>query len=206
MPRGRSDTTVHQVVVPGQVGGGSALGHARGLPRRLDGKARCATNPTCATGPVPRGSTLLVVLRPARSARTWCIAHAGPVHLDLPKDVMTAVLRGASLPLPASPPPLPIDAATILRVAELMKIAKKPILYVGQGANDVRTARETTYQHGLHTDLHSWRCHPRARTHTLLVAVLSRRRPVSDERSAPPARLRRLRKRLWPSPKRPTSR
>jgi len=60
----------------------------------------------------------------------------GPVHLDLPKDVMTAVLRGASLPLPASPPPLPIDVATILRVAELMKIAKKPILYVGQGAND----------------------------------------------------------------------
>ena len=31
----------------------------------------------------------------------------GPVHLDLPKDVMTAVLRGAGLPLPLQPPQRP---------------------------------------------------------------------------------------------------
>jgi len=59
----------------------------------------------------------------------------GPVHLDLPKDVMTAVLRGASLPLPLQPPPHPIDERAVARVAQLLKIAKKPILYVGQGAN-----------------------------------------------------------------------
>ena len=60
----------------------------------------------------------------------------GPVHLDLPKDVMTAVLRGSSLPLPMQPPPIPVDPRTLERCAELLAIAKKPIFYVGQGAND----------------------------------------------------------------------
>ena len=59
----------------------------------------------------------------------------GPVHLDLPKDVMTAVLRGAGLPLPLQPPPAPIDHAALHQVAKLLSIAKKPIFYVGQGAN-----------------------------------------------------------------------
>jgi len=60
----------------------------------------------------------------------------GPVHLDLPKDVMTAVLRGASLPLPLQPPEVPVDQSALARVAQLLKIAKKPIFYVGQGANE----------------------------------------------------------------------
>eukprot|EP00964_Phaeocystis_antarctica_P036383 scaffold20776_cov28-Phaeocystis_antarctica.AAC.1 len=29
----------------------------------------------------------------------------GPVHIDLPKDIMTAVLQGAAVPLPMQPPP-----------------------------------------------------------------------------------------------------
>uniref|UniRef100_A0A7S2FZG0 Acetolactate synthase n=1 Tax=Haptolina brevifila TaxID=156173 RepID=A0A7S2FZG0_9EUKA len=59
----------------------------------------------------------------------------GPVHLDLPKDVMTAILRGSSLPLPMQPPPIPVDLHAVQRCAEMLAIAKKPILYVGQGAN-----------------------------------------------------------------------
>jgi len=59
----------------------------------------------------------------------------GPVHLDLPKDVMTSLLRGGSLPLPMSPPPVPIDRRALERVVQLLNTAKKPILYVGQGAN-----------------------------------------------------------------------
>jgi len=59
----------------------------------------------------------------------------GPVHLDLPKDVMTACLRGASLPLPMQPPPLSVDRRALKRVADLLAVAKKPIFYVGQGAN-----------------------------------------------------------------------
>ena len=60
----------------------------------------------------------------------------GPVHLDLPKDVMTSLLKGASLPLPMSPPPTPIDGRALERVVQLLTTAKKPILYVGQGANN----------------------------------------------------------------------
>ena len=62
----------------------------------------------------------------------------GPVHLDLPKDVMTALLRGGSLPLPMQPPPLPVDRTALEKVIKLLSTAKKPILYVGQGANEAR--------------------------------------------------------------------
>jgi len=64
----------------------------------------------------------------------------GPVHIDLPKDVMTAVLRGGSLPLPLQPPPRPVNQRDLKKVAELLRIAKKPIFYVGQGANDAPEA------------------------------------------------------------------
>ena len=60
----------------------------------------------------------------------------GPVHLDLPKDVMTALLRGGSLPLSMQPPPIPVDRGALERCVALLAKAKKPILYVGQGAND----------------------------------------------------------------------
>jgi len=49
---------------------------------------------------------------------------------------MTACLRGASLPLPMQPPPLSPDRRALQRVAELLAVAKKPIFYVGQGANN----------------------------------------------------------------------
>eukprot|EP00316_Scyphosphaera_apsteinii_P023092 CAMPEP_0119298682 /NCGR_PEP_ID=MMETSP1333-20130426/847_1 /TAXON_ID=418940 /ORGANISM="Scyphosphaera apsteinii, Strain RCC1455" /LENGTH=590 /DNA_ID=CAMNT_0007299853 /DNA_START=139 /DNA_END=1911 /DNA_ORIENTATION=- len=58
----------------------------------------------------------------------------GPVHIDLPKDVMTSVLRGSGVPLPLKPPEITPDARDLAAVARLLSIAKKPILYVGQGA------------------------------------------------------------------------
>jgi len=60
----------------------------------------------------------------------------GPVHIDLPKDIMTAVLQGAAVPLPMQPPPQAVDRKALDHVANLLRVAKKPILYVGQGAND----------------------------------------------------------------------
>ena len=60
----------------------------------------------------------------------------GPVHIDLPKDVMTGVLRGSSLPLQLKPPEVQPSPADVARVAKLLAIAKKPMLYVGQGALD----------------------------------------------------------------------
>jgi len=60
----------------------------------------------------------------------------GPVHIDLPKDVMTSLLRGGSLPLPMQPPEMPVDRSALQRVVRLLQVAKKPIFYVGQGANE----------------------------------------------------------------------
>lgn len=58
----------------------------------------------------------------------------GPVHLDLPKDVMTAICDGPLLPAPRHKltPFAPPDAV-IERVAELLDSARRPIIYAGQG-------------------------------------------------------------------------
>ena len=69
----------------------------------------------------------------------------GPVLVDLPKDVTAAVLRKA-IPLSSTVPSLPSQAsrasqeiskrhlaASIKRVAALINVAKKPVIYAGQG-------------------------------------------------------------------------
>ena len=69
----------------------------------------------------------------------------GPVLVDLPKDVTAGILRNP-IPMQSSIPSLPSAAAmaaremgkksldaTISRVARLVNMAEKPILYVGQG-------------------------------------------------------------------------
>ncbi|RPB23789.1 acetolactate synthase I/II/III large subunit [Terfezia boudieri ATCC MYA-4762] len=72
----------------------------------------------------------------------------GPVVVDLPKDVTAGILRKAIpiLPsLPANPTAASIAAkeasrraleATIKRVSHLINIAKKPVIYAGQGVID----------------------------------------------------------------------
>ena len=69
----------------------------------------------------------------------------GPVLVDLPKDVTAGILRKAipmASTLPASPSPATLAARelsqnqlkeTMTRVARLVNVAKKPVLYVGQG-------------------------------------------------------------------------
>jgi acetolactate synthase-1/2/3 large subunit len=69
----------------------------------------------------------------------------GPVLVDLPKDVTAAILRRA-IPMSSTLPSLPSQASraaqeisqrhlqsTIKRVADLINIAKKPVIYAGQG-------------------------------------------------------------------------
>lgn len=74
----------------------------------------------------------------------------GPVLLDLPRDITGGVLRKA-IPVEASSPRLPTlsrtspemtpkESATLRRVANLINIAKKPVIYAGQGANSHRAA------------------------------------------------------------------
>jgi len=63
----------------------------------------------------------------------------GPVHIDLPKDIVS--MRGnvpeAALLRPEQflePPPI-VDMASVQRAADLINKATRPILYVGQGAS-----------------------------------------------------------------------
>jgi acetolactate synthase-1/2/3 large subunit len=69
----------------------------------------------------------------------------GPVLVDLPKDVTAAILRKA-IPITSTLPALPSQASraaaelsrrqlagSISRVAKLINMAKKPIIYAGQG-------------------------------------------------------------------------
>ncbi|EPE26842.1 Thiamin diphosphate-binding fold (THDP-binding) [Glarea lozoyensis ATCC 20868] len=69
----------------------------------------------------------------------------GPVLVDLPKDVTAAILRKA-IPMSSTIPILPSQAskaaiehgrrqltATLERVAKLINVAKKPVIYAGQG-------------------------------------------------------------------------
>ncbi|TEA14084.1 Acetolactate synthase catalytic subunit [Colletotrichum sidae] len=71
----------------------------------------------------------------------------GPVLVDLPKDVTASVLRKA-IPTEAALPSLPSQASraamallekqlkqSIQRVADLVNIAKKPVIYAGQGVS-----------------------------------------------------------------------
>ncbi|KAI9050839.1 hypothetical protein LZ554_004958 [Drepanopeziza brunnea f. sp. 'monogermtubi'] len=85
---------------------------------------------------------------PKRIAEAFEIATSGrpgPVLVDLPKDVTAAVLRKA-IPTGSTIPSLPSQAskiaqahvrkqleATISRVANLINISKKPVIYAGQG-------------------------------------------------------------------------
>lgn len=69
----------------------------------------------------------------------------GPVLVDLPKDVTAAILRKA-IPMSSTLPSLPSQASraaqeisqrhlqsSIKRVADLVNVSKKPIIYAGQG-------------------------------------------------------------------------
>lgn len=60
----------------------------------------------------------------------------GPVHIDLPKDVMVSLLSGEELPVSEHPPRKPVDTTNVADIARLMNGAERPILYVGQGAID----------------------------------------------------------------------
>lgn len=65
----------------------------------------------------------------------------GPCHIDLPKDIVSmraavpdAVFRMPSMTYPRDSPPM-LDMKAVNKAAELINKAKRPILYVGQGAS-----------------------------------------------------------------------
>ena len=60
----------------------------------------------------------------------------GPVHIDLPKDVMTTLLQGPCLEVPSLPAPPPLDREALSKVVGMLNRAQRPIIIAGQGAVD----------------------------------------------------------------------
>jgi len=72
-------------------------------------------------------------------AEAFAIANdrkKGPVHLDLPKDVMTGTLQGAALGTAAHPEHQTPNEALIAEVAAMINKAEKPLIIAGQGIID----------------------------------------------------------------------
>lgn len=60
----------------------------------------------------------------------------GPVLIDIPKDVQMASIEFDRWPEPGRPEPLPeFDPESLQKAAEMIKTAKRPILYIGGGVN-----------------------------------------------------------------------
>ncbi|KAF7599654.1 MAG: acetolactate synthase, large subunit, biosynthetic type [Candidatus Dactylopiibacterium carminicum] len=58
----------------------------------------------------------------------------GPVWVDIPKDVLTAGIEIAQLPLPSMRTPAPqVDDEQLARAAALINAARTPVLYLGGG-------------------------------------------------------------------------
>ncbi|KIO38422.1 hypothetical protein SU67_24955, partial [Escherichia coli O139:H28 str. E24377A] len=58
----------------------------------------------------------------------------GPVWIDIPKDVQTAVLRLKHSPLwQKKPPPPAFSEESIRDAAAMINAAKRPVLYLGGG-------------------------------------------------------------------------
>lgn len=80
------------------------------------------------------------ILRRALAAA--CGPSPGPVHLDIPQDVLVARHSGAdvSLPLP-TPRPRP-EASAVERAAALLAAARRPLIVAGGGAAAARAEEE----------------------------------------------------------------
>ena len=77
---------------------------------------------------------------PAVISEAFAVANRGkkgPVHIDMPKDVMTELLQGESLAPAKNPPMMPPNPDQISKVAQLCAVAQKPIIIAGQGTRSV---------------------------------------------------------------------
>ena len=74
----------------------------------------------------------------------FCIAASGrpgPVLIDVPKDVQAEQVEFDAWPQPGSPQALPdCDWSRVKRAADLINASRRPILYLGGGANQSRSA------------------------------------------------------------------
>ena len=98
----------------------------------------------------------------ARARQVAPSVGPGPVHLDLPKDVMTAICEGPLLPAPRHKlTPFATPDHVLEGVAALLDSARRPIIYAGQGvlncADELRALAEALHV-PVTTTLHAMGC------------------------------------------------
>jgi acetolactate synthase-1/2/3 large subunit len=73
-----------------------------------------------------------------KAVKTMTSGRPGPVHIDIPKDILNTkvIYEDMKSPLPERPPPLQVNDQDILDAAERINRSAKPLIMVGQGANN----------------------------------------------------------------------
>ncbi len=80
------------------------------------------------------GSTLRQAISDALSA------PCGPVSVEIPIDVQSAILTEPTVPAAAAARPVTLDRAAVDEIAAALRAAKRPILWLGGGARGARAA------------------------------------------------------------------
>ncbi|MEW9836536.1 5-guanidino-2-oxopentanoate decarboxylase [Mesorhizobium marinum] len=106
---------------------GRGLGHLHELPDQagLAGKVALATHHVTRAEQLPRAL--------ADAFHLFASARPGPVHIEIPIDVMTKAADGLSPLLVNAAPPVP-DAGGIAGAARLVEAADRPLILAGGGA------------------------------------------------------------------------
>jgi acetolactate synthase-1/2/3 large subunit len=129
MAQARQDS-VPMLVISG-VGKRSTLGHGRGALHELPDQHALAGTVALWSHTLLNPGDLAEVV--ARAFATFASSRPGPVHIEIPVDVVSEhVALGAFTPLPDLTPAA--DAASIERAARLCEAAERPLVIAGGGA------------------------------------------------------------------------
>lgn len=129
MAQARADS-VPMLVVTG-VNRRSSLGHGRGALHELPDQRAMTSTITRFSHTLLDPSDLANVM--ARAFAVFASTRPGPVHIEIPIDVMAeSVAPPAPWPINAYPPRA--DAAAVAELAELCRNAEKPVIIAGGGA------------------------------------------------------------------------
>src|ERR1700755_2624183 len=112
---------------------GQGLGYLHELPdqRGMMEKGALLSHRVTAAGELP------AVL--ARAFALFSTSRPGPVHIEIPTDIMVKPADGLAPTLSNAAPPAP-DAAAIAEAASLIKSARRPLILAGGGARKADAA------------------------------------------------------------------
>ncbi|MEQ8305376.1 MAG: 5-guanidino-2-oxopentanoate decarboxylase [Hoeflea sp.] len=106
---------------------GKGRGHLHELPDQAELMRTVALWSHTLTEPAELGSVL------AKAFSVMTEGRAGPVHIEIPTDVMKLPAGDAAFELPAATP-LPASADDLRRAADLIAASRKPVILAGGGA------------------------------------------------------------------------